>query len=360
MKKTLIAAAVAAALPAVALAQTNVTLSGNLKSGIAQTKFSNGATGNGSATEMVDGSSRIIIGGSENLGNGLKAVFQVDNRFRVDDNASGGTLGTGNTFVGISGGFGTLRTGKLDTYYNLGTDEFSARAVAIQHSNISLLGWVNGNSSSAAIARVSRSTNVLRYDLPSFSGVKAGLSWSPNANGSEGVPGASQGQAYAADVGYAAGPLSLGAAYWNEKNEGATNSGQTAWRVFGSYDFGVAKVGLLFDDSKVKVAGVDTKRGAWSVPVTAKVGSGVLLFTYTQAQDTKTAGNSNSNTGARQISVGYDYPLSKRTSLGASYSVINNESGARYGYYNASLANLPSTVAGQDSKQFYVGVRHAF
>jgi len=358
MNKPLLAAAIAAVLPAVAQAQTNVTLSGNFKSGLAQTKFSGGATGDGSATGVADGSSRFIISGSENLGSGLTALFQLDNRFRVDDNASGGTIGTGNTFVGVRGGFGTLRVGKLDVYYNQGTDEFSNRAVAIQHSNISLLSYVNSNGS--PIARASRSTNVVRYDLPKLGGFSGGLGWSPNANGGEGAPGASSGQAWFVDGGFASGPFSIGAAYWDEKNENATTSGQKAWRVFGHYNFGIARVGLMFDESKVIASNVDTKRGAWSIPVTAKLGPGVLLFTYTQAQDTKTAGSTNADTGAKMFSLGYDYPLSKRTSVGVSYSVIDNESRARYGQYNASLANVPSPVAGQDVKQLYVGLRHAF
>lgn len=360
MKKTLLAVAVAAALPAVAFAQTNVTLSGVFKTGLQQTKFSNGATGNGSATGFADGATRFVISGSEDLGKGLKAIFYVDNRFRVDDNSgSTGPLGTGAVFVGLEGGFGKVRTGKIDTYYLLGTDGHAAAATALEHWNVSLLSFVNSNST--PIARTSRSSNVLRYDTPNFNGLTGSVSWSPNAAGSEGVPGASSGQMYALDAAYNAGPLGLGAAYWNEKTENATSSGQKAWRLFGSYNLGMATVGLTYDESTVRVTGTDTKRAAFAIPVTAKLGPGTVMFTYTQAQDTKTAGNKNNNTGAKMIVLGYDYPLSKRTSLGVSYAVINNEAAASYGLFTgATLANLAGPVAGQDTKQLYLGVRHAF
>ena len=62
MKKTLIAIAVAAAVPALAQAQSSVTLSGNVKVGLNSYKLSNGAVAasNGSGLVMGDGSSRWI------------------------------------------------------------------------------------------------------------------------------------------------------------------------------------------------------------------------------------------------------------------------------------------------------------
>jgi predicted porin len=89
MKKTLIA--LAAMATTTAFAQSTVTLSGNVKAGLAQTKYSGAATGNGSATGLADGSSRFILSGSEDLGGGLRANFQVDTRFRIDDNGAAPT-----------------------------------------------------------------------------------------------------------------------------------------------------------------------------------------------------------------------------------------------------------------------------
>lgn len=377
MNKPLLAMAVAAALPALANAQTNVTLSGIYKTGVAQTKYSNGTAdadsslagvqfNNGNHTALSDGSSRFIIGGSEDLGGGLKAIFQIDNRFKGDDGTQ--SLAGGNTFVGLAGGFGTIRLGKLDVYHNIGLDEFQSRATAHQASNEGILAYVGDNSSTNAIARGSRSQNVVRYDIPRIAGLRGGLAWSPGARTTEGNPGAAQkGDAWSADLAWASGAITLGGAYWDEKYEGyklaapGDSTGQQAWRLYGSYDFGMFKLGLTYDESQLKYTGTgDRKRGAWSIPVSAKIGTGTLLFTYTQADDIKVGGSKSNDTGAKMFALGYDYPFSKRTSVGVSYAVINNDSGARYGYYTSGAGNLPAPTPGQDSKQLYVGLRHAF
>lgn len=357
MKKSLLAVAVAAALPAAAFAQANVTLSGNVKLGVANTRISDGGV-TGSGTSIDDGSSRFIISGSDDLGGGMKGIFMIDSRFRPDE--SGGALASGNAFVGVAGGFGSVRLGRLDTYYYLGTDEFGGRAVALQHSNISILSWVGGVVT-PAIANASRSANVVRYDLPAMGGVSGGVTYSFNFQGNDGAIGdAAKGDAWSLDLGWKSGPIAVGGAYWDADYEGLpTNDGQRAWRLFGSYDFGMFKVGLTWDDSKLKGA-TDAKRGAWSLPVTAKLGPGTVLLTYTQARDVK-AGSTIRDSGAKMFALGYDYPLSKRTSLGVSYAKLKNDANANYALFTmGALGGHPDPTAGQDLGQWYIGLRHAF
>ena len=383
MKKSLLAVAVAAALPAAAFAQTNVTLSGIVKLGIASTKYSNGLTGNGSGTSMDDGSSRFILSGSEDLGGGMKGIFMIDNRFRPDQSGGGsGTLAGGNSFVGVAGGFGSVRLGRLDQYYGFGTDEHGARSTALQHSSISLLSYVGSAAATRTIANASRTPNLVRYDLPAMGGLFGGVGYSFNGIGTYSDDGslgdASKGSAWTIDLGWRGGPITAGAAYWNAENDGTPASAavnaagvivttpatpakalkHTSWRVYGSYDFGMFKVGLTYDKSKVEQAGsADAERGAWSLPLTAKLGPGTALFTYTAAQDL----DGTSNTGAKMYSIGYDYPLSKRTSVGVSFANINNDSGASYAMFTSTaLGGHPVPSAGQDQRQFYVGLRHAF
>lgn len=377
MKKSLLAVAVAAALPAAAFAQTNVTLSGILKGGLAFTKYSDGAAGNGNGTSIDDGSSRFIISGSEDLGGGMRGIFMIDTRFRVEE--GGGTLASGNTFVGLAGNWGSFRMGRLDTYYGFGTDEHGARATALQASNISILSWVGGVGT-PAIAAATRINNVLRYDLPAMGGFSGGLTYSSAPFGNDGAIGngpsgssLNKGQAWSIDGAYSGGPWTVGAAYWDAKYEGngsgapgaaPDGAGQKSWRLYGSWNFGVAKVGLTYDQSKLLGgSGVgDAKRGAWSIPVTAKLGPGTVLFTYTQARDVDSSvGGKLADTGAKMYSLGYDYPLSKRTSLGVSYAVLNNDANANYAMFTSTaLGGHPVPLAGQDQKQLYLGIRHTF
>lgn len=158
----------------------------------------------------------------------------------------------------------------------------------------------------------------------------------------------------------------MGAAIWDELSEGCLQApagsptGQRAWRIHGTWDFGVLRAGLTYDDARVRAAGGDTGRKAWSVPVLARVGAGTLLFTYTRAGDTRTGGLTREGTGARMYSLGYHLPLSKRTSLGFAWSVIDNEAGASYGYFSRNFGNLPAPRSGQDQRQLYAGLKHSF
>jgi len=362
MKKTLIAVAIAAAVPALAQAQTSVTLSGNVKVGLNSYKLSNGAAGNGSGLVMGDGSSRFIIAGTEDLGGGLRATFQWDTRLRPDDSQNTSALASGNSWVGLAGGFGQLRLGRIDQHYVYGLDEHGARATALQHSAISILSYVN--STGNAIANASRTANLVRWDSNNMGGFTAGLGYSTAPFGAEGAAGAGQkGSAIAANLGYAKGPLAAGLSYWDAKDEPKANS-QKSTRLFGSYTFGGVNVGLTWDQSAVAVltpAKVETKRNAFAIPVRASVGPGTLMFTYLQASDVKVNGTTGANTGAKMMSVGYDYPMSKRTTLGVSFANINNESAAAYGMFTgAALSNIANPVAGQDTRSLYVGLRHAF
>jgi len=381
MKKSLVAVAALAVLGGSAFAQSNVTLSGVIKGGLTQNKYSNGqvaASPNGSNTSVADGSSRFIIGGREDLGGGLYGIFQIDTRFRVDDNGgapASSPLATGNTFVGLAGGFGSIRLGKLDTHYCLGSDEHGVRATALQASSCGILGFVVGSAGANAIANASRSTNLVRYDIPAFvPGLTGGVAYSTGiaGAGSDGAIGqGGKGRAWNVNAGYAAGPISLGASVWNNRAEDrnttvARGPDQKAWTLTGAWNFGVAKVGLTYDESKLLNAPanagfVETKRRAYSVPVTVGLGAGTLLATYTKASDAKVNGSTATNTGASLISVGYDHALSKRTSVGVSYAVLNNKAGASYGLYTAaSLQGLTLPTAGQDQKQLYLGFRHSF
>lgn len=368
MKKSLLALAVLGAFATAASAQSSVTLSGIVKQGVAFGKTSPVTTaGNkGSSTALVDGSSRFIIGGSEDLGGGLRANFQIDNRFRPDEGA--GTLAGGNTFVGLSGGFGAVQLGRLDTHYCQNGDAHAASATSLQASNCGIMGFVRGsgaggNADLSAIANTSRITNAIRYTSPDMSGLRGSLTYSTAPFGSENAPGASRedGQAVALTLTYTAGPIRAGFSYWDAEAEAVANTGQNAYTLWGGYNFGFVNVGLTYDQSERENAGVETKRTAFSIPVTAPIGAGTLIFAYSQAQDAKVRGAKEANSGATLWSLGYNYPLSKRTSVGVSYAKMSNDRFANYGLYTgAGLGNLNTPVNGQDQEQFLVGVRHAF
>ena len=380
MKKSLIALAALAAV-GTASAQSSVTLSGIVKGGVAITEYTNGPIGtrtNGTGWAVQDGSSRFILSGVEDLGGGLKGLFQIDTRFRVDDNGgapSSSPLASGNTFVGLGGAFGTFSLGKRDTHYCLGSDTHGSLATALQASSCGILGYVNvgGAGINQAIANTSRSTNVVRYDSPNFAGFFGSVSVSPSFSGvgSEGGVGDSgKGNAYNVALNYANGPIRVGGSFWDaesdNRNYGVARSDQRAYTLTGAFTFGPVNVGLTWDRSEVKtglgkISSDKTRRDAWSIPVTFQLGNGTLLATYTKARDAHVSGSTIGDSGAWLASVGYSYSLSKRTSVGLSYVYLNNERNSAYQLYTQnSLGGLTPALAGQDQKQLYLGVRHAF
>jgi predicted porin len=124
---------------------------------------------------------------------------------------------------------------------------------------------------------------------------------------------------------------------------------------------------LTYDVSAVRAAAAnvaaftDTKRTAYSIPVVVPMGAGAVLFTYTSAGNSKTAGTTNVDTSATMVSVGYDHSLSKRTSLGVSYAKVDNKANAAYNpFVYSALTGSGAVGAGQDTAQLYLGLRHTF
>jgi predicted porin len=389
MKKSLIALAVLAAAGA-ASAQSSVTLGGILKEGVGNTKFSGSATGRNTA--LIDGSSRMLISGTEDLGGGLAAYFQLDTRFRMDDNATAPTsnpINTGNTFVGLRGGWGAFQAGRMDTHYCTSVNDDiggNGTAIALQASSCGLQGFVNGSGGAGrSIAVTSRSVNSLRYVTPNMGGFTGQLTYSFNPYGQERAVTATTSRGGATQLGlnYDQGPLAVRFSYYRHEVTGGTiattannaagetPASQRAMTLGAGFDFGIAKVGLTYDRSQLREltaggfgAAGTAERNVIIVPVTVPLGTGQLIGTFAKAGDVKLGvGGTVQNTGAKLFSLGYNYPLSKRTSLGVTYSRLNNDSGGVYQLYtNASLGNSGSSAlaGGTDQSLVYLGLRHVF
>ena len=115
MNKTLIAAAVSAALMAPVAAQADVTVYGRIHNGIAINDTDGEA---GSSTDLNNGGSRFGIKASSDLGNGLTASAHFE--FTADTDKPGdGVNNTRVGTVGLSGGFGNIKLGnQWGAYYN--------------------------------------------------------------------------------------------------------------------------------------------------------------------------------------------------------------------------------------------------
>jgi len=371
MQKKIIALAVAGLMSGAAFAQTNVTIYGaadvtfdNVKATGDSTAATAGANGNLSARNRVSSNSSFLgFRGSEDLGGGLKAVFQFEGGVGHD---SGGNYSFNrDSFVGVAGGFGTVAAGTLTgPTRSLGAAmEPFAGSTGIT-ANIGLIGKLGGGAGASLFD--TRWTNTIAYISPSMGGLTATAAYVANENKSrDGLAGVAdtptvlgQRNTWGYDIGlrYAVGPIMAGLTQNQVKIGDVPGNKTTDTRLAGRYNFGQGTVGLLWDRVRTEAVGVDRKRTAWFLPVTFNVTpTGKIVAQYGKAGDV----SGTSDTGASMFALGYEHSMSKRTVVKAVWSQISNEAAAFYDF-GINPVGFGASAAGADPKGFQVGVRHSF
>jgi len=141
------------------------------------------ATGNSLTrdTGMVAGNSRFGIRGSEDLGGGLKAFFQMESVVAVNNGSagSGATFWNQDTFVGLGNAMGTVKLGLMDTIFKNYGDTIGILGVSsgtfMSTSNIMRKP---GFGTSNAARFHERRENSIRVESAEMSGFQAGLQYS--------------------------------------------------------------------------------------------------------------------------------------------------------------------------------------
>ncbi len=170
MKKSLIALTLAA-LPVAAMA--DVTLYGQIKAGVevGQTKYKTpeGTQKDHTTSEIADFGSRIGFKGHEHLADNLNAIWQLEQSASVAGTDSG--WGTRESFIGLEGGFGKIRAGKLDS--------------SVKNTSDAIDPWEYSNPALGLgmFTRVDERAVSVRYDTPVFGGVSANVQYTPRDNG---------------------------------------------------------------------------------------------------------------------------------------------------------------------------------
>ena len=330
--------------------------------------------------EVQASNSRLGFRGKENLGGGYEAFFQIESTVPID--AGGGTLGTRDTFVGIRGGFGSVKLGNMDTVYKNYGDSLSFLGVSSGNfvSNSGVLSKPGFGTSSSASFHLRRANSVV-YDSPELGGFEFAVGYSPDEakTTNRNADLVSTGIRY----GGKKSPFFVAAAYevHNDLFGGSRNataalsnfasltarSKDTALRVTGSYTFsGQTTVEVNYAVMEYKETGGTVgkfnnyKHNAFSVGVEHNMGP--WQFAGAVAQSAKgscslVGGAVCTTDGLKgtQVSVGGRYSFSKRTSMFAMYSKVYNGFAARYN----NLAN-GDPASGSDISQFAVGVQHIF
>ena len=361
MNKKLIALAVASACVApAAMAQTAnpVTLYGKVYATIEWVEATGGTAAQDAATKrrsrIEDQASRLGVRGTEDLGGGLKAFFQLETAFRPDSNNT--TFAARNSGVGLQGGWGSVMIGRWDTPFKLATTAVDP------YGDVTIGGIKGALNDQSQFDR--RDQNVIQYWSPTWSGVAVRLQG--QANESKGAAGTADPKDYGASVTYTGGPLYLFYAWEQHRDQGvaaATASGlgvsaaiagskETAHAVGGTFAFGPVKLGVVAE--RIKKSN-KTDQKPWMANIVYTMGNNQFSFQHEELE-----GGANSNAAQPDCDVnaiGWQYNFSKRTFTLAQYVRIKNNAAANCG---SNTFAIPGTVAGQDYKGVSLGISHVF
>ncbi len=375
-KKSLLAVAVLGTAAGFACA-ADVTLYGKVDAGLVYTNSQTKTTEAGATSKVkehafdmqsgVNSASRFGLKGTEDLGNGLKVGFVLENSFNSDD----GTLGHDGRLFGrqatlsLMGDFGTLAMGRMGGVgsgagtFNL----FTATADAFDGGNVDVMGLVT----------TSRYDNMITYQTPKFAGVQATFQYSFKGNNveddelegfydpSNGREGSAATDRYAS-VGLTGDFGALQTVLTYEYLNYASTNGKTDTTMLhnkdaqngqlislgGNYDCGFAKTFVAAQYFKDMKAGKDVVTGFGSVngksyngvgyekgyafalgTIVPVAGGDLTTAFYYQDADTEyddvQAANSEGSYKYYGLTTKYEYPLSKRTSLYAGAGVAQEK-----------------------------------
>ena len=348
MKKSLIALAVLAASGA-AMAQSSVTLFGIVDVGVGYIKNSGGDDKYGLSTSGL-ATSRLGFHGVEDLGGGLKAGFWLEGAVSPDDGGSGFDFKRRST-ISLMGNFGEVRLGRdLTAGYKtaLNYDLFGQVGMG------QFLGWSNAMYGTTGDANGIRADNLIGYHTNNIAGFMGGIQYGFGEDSSSNKSNSYLG----AYLGFNNGPLSVTVA-GDRNNFGTaypTSDDRTQLSLGASYDLGMLKLSGLVqrvEFENVGFAGKD-KYDNWMLGASAPVGPGTIKAQYASYND-----KSFSNADAQQLSVGYQYDLSKRTAVYTTVAYLKNKNAASTAALGGSGLSL-GAVNGKNQTGFQVGVRHAF
>jgi predicted porin len=404
MQKKLIALAIAG-LSGAAFAQTNVTIYGVADASFDVISVSGGSASNKadtpSFTRVSTNGSYIGFRGTENLGNGMNAMFQFESNANFD---TGGGLDTKrDSFVGLNGNFGTVLLGNLTgptralgTRLDVNTgDTIGSNSALLGKLGGALSTWDGKRSTATGSVFDTRFNNSVAYVTPSFSGFQATAAYVANENKSDNPAHKVNTSAYDIGANYTNGPLFIGGTYARVEDRNKTpgdgllgaslygrDNKATEWRLGGMYDFGNATIRALYARTKGQWSSYtdttvtppllspsgDVKQTVWGLGGTYNVTTnGRLTAQYYHAGDldiSSCSGTcSDKDTGAQFFSLGYEHSLSKRTMIKAIYSYLKNDDsvytngggGYDYGYNASGYAGDELKISG-----LQIGLRHAF
>lgn len=387
MSKKLLAAAIAAALaPAAVMAEaSNVTIYGRIDYGFMSRGGTDGADSRGGRTgrlndfeDGIAGTNRFGFKGTEDLGNGLKAIYEFEFGFAGDTGTSFGSTTNRHSWVGLTGAFGTALGGRVDgaRYSFVGKyDPFKNQTVGNAGS---ILGYTSG------LGQADRADNAVVYITPELApGLKFLAAYTTSLL-SEGGVNSVAGQdvesgdtpLYAIAAMYDNGPISLLLDYENLKIKRAAPGGGDLkfdlWVAGGSYDFGVVKLQGYYENVKGDNSASEaiSDSDGWLIGLVAPVTPNIkVMASYVKGQSDVDArasavGTAPGEGDCSKFAIGAEYAFSKRTYLYGTYARLSADAQMTCGLTKAASQSAGATGAGANTAYgdsgFNLGVAHTF
>ncbi|WP_137926776.1 porin [Cupriavidus sp. 2SB] len=347
------AAATLSMLSAATFAQSHVTLYGILDVGIEYLNNVPTATGGANQVRMSSGNmstSRWGLRGQEDLGGGLKAIFQLESGFAPDN----GSLLTNRLFdraayVGLQSRYGTVALGRQNTPIHDTGHILDPMRYAPRYSL-----WTNDD------ILAGRADNAIRYD-GKFGGLTMSAMYSLGRTGTGEIPGNFKvDRNYGASVMYENGPLGIGAAYDEFQGTSVATADRKDRRALigASYAFGAARafVGYRWFKGDVGTLPGSGSNLYWA-GMRYAVNPSVSLMGAAYYTDTR-----NSNADPIMLVASADYAFSKRTDVYFNIGYAINRDGSQLGMngFNGPAGSPANVVAGDDQIGMVMGVRHRF
>jgi predicted porin len=351
MKKSLIALAALATVATAAQAQSSVTVYGVIDAGLTTMSNVKSGSDNLRATGMTNGglsTSRWGFRGTEDLGGGLKANFNLEGELLADNgsNTSNDSILFGRAaWVGLSGKFGDVKLGRQNTLIyatGVGFDPLGGNNVG---------GFIAAGSYGSV-----RTQNAVTYTTPTLAGAtltaQTGTATTTDGSDNETAGAWRANRNTGLQFNYANGPFAFAA---NSTTAYASTGIKTTEYTgfYGSYDFGIAKLLAETVETKTVSSGAKVKHHAVGVQVPVTTALKVNLI----AQEIKTTAGLKPNIYA----ASGVYSLSKRTDLYAIYAQSNQDGTSAQTITNSGkYAGFNAVNDGINQKAFSFGVRHTF
>lgn len=316
MKHSLVVASLLACAAGGAFAQSSVTVYGRVNLSIERQTVGSSS----SNWTLQNNASRFGLRGSEDLGGGMKAGFNLESGFNAATGATGSSFWSRQSEVNLAGGFGMVRLGN-----------FLSEAYFATADYVSMHNHDTGTSSDALYAYIGRNTSKVAWRSPNFAGstFEAAITEGGTLNRTTDLA-----------WNYAAGPLALGVGY---EDNSPTNKRAKQFAVRALYELGSLTLGgYVQRDTDGYGSGLGNRTTVRLSGMYA-MGPGEFHLNIGRAGKYSNGVDNGPGDSASQYTLGYNYKLSKRTKV---YGFVTKvaDSGSTYG----------------DFRSLALGVRHNF